>query len=245
MEQYRILKAFKWLCAIGGIVTIVVVGTLLFSATAQGLSLLNTAVVCVVYLLMVDNIFKPLLDHTDKMHHTSPQMMKHRWAGAGAYAVAALGAIVVCNVRVPAVDIHLQLLTQFVLFAVFSAYAVREAKAEGEVTAGQLHRQSVKRKQSVQLLRRNAHALVESMYNNDVPAYIRQYAEQLRDDVRYVVPIRQEEATEIEREMCRLLDELSHLVYHYEDNAELIDEKLDMALSLLSRRRAAQHQRLQ
>lgn len=238
MEQFKILKASKWLLAIGGVVMIVVAGSLLYSAAAREISLLNTAVVCVVYLLVVDNVFKPLIDHSIGRGHQT-KAIAHRWIGAGAYTLAAIGAMFICNARIPAVALHLQLIIQAILLTIFLTYAAYELRSEGVVSPRKRLEREMAMRRSVQLLRRNAHSLVESMYVNNVPGETRRSAEQLRNELRFITPGTLAEDAEIENTMCQIFDDLAHRVSNYEANAGYITQQLDLAHSLLSKRHTA------
>lgn len=236
MEKHQLLKLLQWLIAIVGLALVICACNLIFANFATNLLVLNTVVACVVFIVVLLNIFKPLIDRADP---SQPQVasMGMRWISVSIYSVLAIAAMAVCNINVQPLDFKYQLLVQGILLFGMAIFTTATLKASIQTT--EVYRREETLKRQKQSLRDSAEALVDELQSGrQVPSEVRQRAEVLRDELRYISPSNAPQAIAIDQQMENIMEEIGTRAPNYDANASQINELLDKLFRLLKQRKS-------
>jgi hypothetical protein len=236
MEKHQLLKLLQWLIAIGGLALVIWVCSMIFADFDTNLQVLNTVVACMVFIIALLNIFKPLISRTDT---SQPQVasMSLRWVSVSLYSLLAIAGIVACNMNVPPLAFKYQLLIQGILLFCLAIFTMTTLKASIQVT--EVYQQEEVLKRQKQSLRDSAEALVEELLSNrQVSSDVRQRAEVLRDELRYISPSNAQKAVVIDQQMEIIMEEIGTRSTNYDANASQINELMDKLFRLLKQRKS-------
>jgi len=232
MGTHKLLSGLLFLLGLA----LIIGGFFLFGTNlANDIFVLNIVVSTIVFSLYFFDILFPLVDFKDSSQRTVGSL-GIRWFVVIIYSALAIALMIVANLKNPPFTFSIQLLVQGILaFGLVLGFITVHNSAKKVSNVYQREQQA---RSLLNEMKDATYNLVQKTRNmENLPPYLKSKIEQISEDMRYISPSNNQEATELEKDF---LDKLQNInLYLNRENIDLdaIEKDIQVCKQVYERRK--------